>query len=54
MKLLLNQLLTSAIVTSSPNAILMLANTVIGSNSDSLKYIKETTTKEIGQIREVH
>ena len=38
--------MTSAIVTS-PNAILMLANTVIGSNSDSLKYIKETT-KEIG------
>ena len=29
MKLLLNQLLTSAIVTASPNAILMLANTVI-------------------------
>ena len=43
----LNQLLTSAIVTSSPNAILMLANTVIGSNNDSLKYIKETI-KEIG------
>ena len=39
--------MTSAIVTASPNAILMLANTVIGSNSGSLKYIKETT-KEIG------
>lgn len=38
----LNDLLSAAIVSASPNAILMLANTVIGSNKGSLDYIKET------------
>ncbi|WP_210130126.1 CapA family protein [Staphylococcus sp. GDX8P54P] len=38
----LNDLLSAAIVTSSPNAILMLANTVKGSNKESLEVIKKS------------
>lgn len=40
-KLSLDTILTAAIVTSSPNAILMLANRVIGSNRNSMNQIKK-------------
>lgn len=40
-KLSLDTILSAALVTASPNAILMLANKVIGSNQHAMKYIKE-------------
>ncbi len=39
-KLKLDTILSAAIVTASPNAILMLANKVVGSNKDSMNQIK--------------
>lgn len=40
-KLNLETILTAAIVTASPNAILMLANRVVGSNKDTMNQIKK-------------